>query len=83
MFEIGLFALLVAVGLFSVIAARSWNLGPNAYWVWACVALFCNGASNFAFAEAPALAPLGYAFGTAYPALLLAGTSAPTRQRTT
>ncbi len=81
MFEVGLFALIVAVGLFSVIAVRSWSLGPNTYWVWACVALFGNGASNFAFVEAPALAPVGYAFGTAYPALLLAGALAYAERR--
>ena len=46
---------------------------PTSYWIGACFAIILSGFFTQLLGELRWTLPLGYAFGSAYPALLLAG----------
>jgi len=50
-----------------------WKVGPGGYWSWACVVILFSGAATLLDLHASWALPTGYALGSLYPALLLAG----------
>ncbi len=66
-------AAVVALAAAGALVARRGIFGANGYWTAGCVAIFASGTFGFLFPDAPSIVPLAYAFGTAYPSLLLAG----------
>ena len=77
MLEIGLLALIVGLVALCFAAVRrplSEGLaGPTGYWTWACAAIFASGFCTLFASDYAWSLPIGYALGTAYPALLLSG----------
>jgi PAS domain S-box-containing protein len=77
MANIGALLLVLGVAVFAYVVVRRPRTeslaGPTGFWTWACVAIFASGFCTLAIGDYPWCLPVGYALGTAYPALLLSG----------